>query len=96
MSMVSGKKTKKSKGKTLDLASFLGGGPGAAPQGDEFAVATVKSSWADEMDDYDDSPRFSSGMQFNRHLGFRRQVKNQLQGQFQNWEATSYDTSHNF
>ena len=78
MSMVSGKKTKKSKGKTLDLASFLGGGPGAAPQGDEFAVATVKSSWADEMDDYDDSPRFSSGMQINRHLGFGGHVKNQL------------------
>ena len=83
MSMVSGKKTKKSKGKTLDLASFLGGGPGAAPQGDEFAVATVKSSWADEMDDYDDSPRFSSGMQINRHLGLGIQVKNQLVGQFQ-------------
>ena len=33
-------------------------------------MATVKSSWADEMDDYDDSPRFSSGMQLNRQLGW--------------------------
>ena len=56
----SGKKGKKTKGKTVDLASFLGGGP-AAPQGDEFTVVTApKSSWADEMDDYDDSSRFSS------------------------------------
>ena len=39
----------------------MGGGP-AAPQGDGFAAVTApKSSWADEMDDYDDSPRFSSG-----------------------------------
>ena len=39
----------------------MGGGP-AAPQDDGFAAVTApKSSWADEMDDYDDSPRFSSG-----------------------------------
>ena len=59
--IIAGKKTKKTKGKTLNLTDFLGGGP-AAPQGDGFAAVTApKSSWADEMDDYDDSPRFSSG-----------------------------------
>ncbi len=61
---VSGKKGKKTKGKTLNLNEFLhapGSGGGGGNDGDfTTVVAAPKSSWADEMEEYEDSPRYSS------------------------------------
>ncbi|TRY69012.1 hypothetical protein TCAL_12018 [Tigriopus californicus] len=53
-----GKKGKKSKGKTIDLNSFLS--DGAQPVNDDVTVVTIApiSSWADEMDEIDS--RYSS------------------------------------
>ena len=55
--MFSGKKGKKNKGKTLNLNEFLSeGNPGNEVSDGNFASVTVtKSSWADEMDDFDDN-----------------------------------------
>lgn len=58
--MVSGKKGKKTKTKTLNLNEFLGGPGGPAPPEDFTVVSAPKPSWADETDDDFDSSRYSS------------------------------------
>jgi len=56
-----GKKGKKTKGKTLNLNDFLASSSQQGDDGTTTMVTIPKSSWADEMDDYEDSSRYGRG-----------------------------------